>query len=502
MPAVCLPVLRTSELGTTCSGYSLDRADRVQPCRAEPMSLDLAWNKLDAALADRIIETINNHLSTIDRPSFIGPVEVTAVDFGTVCPDVELVDMRDIYRDFLEDDEDDESHNNTNTGTGTGLDPVKVTEHLTSSTSAVASGSGLSASASASASIAPSASASTVFRNRFANRVDEDEDDYEWISRRGARRGLAQEAPAYHHLPPHLRYGSPPPPPGEFLAALPGMGIHAGSQRELWRTSISSASSTVPGTAATTTGIGRMGVGVGMGMSLPNLAEMRRPGPTPLQPAAYTGRLTEDAPTMSSEAVEEDTSLLSSREPPESQEEGKMSGLTTGTPPFPPAENPNRHPNLQLHFRVLYHSDMKLSIITSLLINYPSQMFMSLPIKLSVTGFVFNGEVAVAYEGQRRRVHFCILDDLDPYCPIGDRSKKDSLSSDTPPDVEDSPPSKPLPIGQRLLPSIFIESEIGQADKHVLRNVTRVERFIQDVIRKTVEDELVFPNFHTLILGD
>ena len=48
----------------------------------------------------------------------------------------------------------------------------------------------------------------------------------------------------------------------------------------------------------------------------------------------------------------------------------------------------------------------------------------------------------------------------------------------------------------------FIESGTDQADKHVLKNVTRVERFIQDVIRKTVEEELVFPNFHTLVLPD
>ena len=61
---------------------------------------------------------------------------------------------------------------------------------------------------------------------------------------------------------------------------------------------------------------------------------------------------------------------------------------------------------------------------------------------------------------------------------------------------------KPLPIGQRLLPTIYIESEIGQADKHVLKNVGRVERFIQDVIRKTVEEELVFPNFQTFCLGE
>jgi len=117
----------------------------------------------------------------------------------------------------------------------------------------------------------------------------------------------------------------------------------------------------------------------------------------------------------------------------------------------------------------------------------------------------------VAYEGERKRVHLCILDDMDPYGPSAGvhRPKRDSA---TPPDLDldaiDSPisayprASKPLPVGQRLLPSIYIESEIGQADKHVLKNVTRVERFIQDVIRKTVEEELVFPNFHTLVMGE
>jgi len=192
-------------------------------------------------------------------------------------------------------------------------------------------------------------------------------------------------------------------------------------------------------------------------------------------------------------------------------------------------------------------------------------MFMSLPIRLSITGLVFNGEVAVAYEGRRKRVHLCILDDLDPYGPTGSRRMSNSsLNSPTPgvgtdqntPLEPDDPiiggsrlrigglsssgpanvalpsiapnintslcmtsvlglgplghnptthtrPAKPgLPIGQRLLPSIFIESEIGQADKHVLKNVTRVEKFIQDVIRKTVEEELVFPSFHTLVMGE
>jgi len=168
------------------------------------------------------------------------------------------------------------------------------------------------------------------------------------------------------------------------------------------------------------------------------------------------------------------------------------------------ADDVHAQPDLQLHLLVSWHSDLRLTLTTSLRINYPSPLFMSLPIKLSVTGLVFTGELAVAYEGGRR-VHLCVLDDLDPYGPSARRyAGSHSQGNSTPSDPEgdgDGLAAKPLPVGQRLLPEIFIESELGQADKHVLKNVTRVEKFIQDAIRKTVEEELVFPNFHTLVLG-
>jgi len=219
-------------------------------------------------------------------------------------------------------------------------------------------------------------------------------------------------------------------------------------------------------------------------------------------------------------------------------------GATTGPDSGPPKRE---HPNLQLHLHISWESNLRLTLATSLLINYPSPMFMTLPIKLSITGLVFDGQLAVAYQGEKRRVHLCILDELDPYVPSAPYRNRDSGASKSnlnspvvmtsPQSLEDlgSSPSpatsplnpqprtvplshqrsedsilredgekneKPLPIGQRLLPNIYIESEIGQVDKHVLKNVTKVERFIQDVIRKSIVDELVFPNFHTLILGE
>ncbi|KAF9024377.1 hypothetical protein BDZ89DRAFT_1069193 [Hymenopellis radicata] len=285
------------------------------------MSIDLDWCKLDSSLSSKLVSILNRQLSSTTRPSFIGPVEVTSLEFGSTSPDVELVDLADIYRDFMEDDDDEEQA-----------------------------------------------------------KAGEEEEDFEWVSRRGAHPTSS--------WPPYIPAPVPRPPSRENT-------------------------------------------------SFPSQATTLAPDP------------------------------------------------------------PNNHPNLQLHFNISWHSDLRITLTTSLLINYPSPMFMSLPIKLSVTGLIFTGQVAVAYEGERRRVHLCILDEMDPYGPHP-HPKRDS----TPPDLDDPRPAKPPPVGQRLLPSIFIESEIGQADKHVLKNVTRVERFIQDVIRKTVEEELVFPNFHTLIMAD
>jgi distribution and morphology protein 12 len=167
-------------------------------------------------------------------------------------------------------------------------------------------------------------------------------------------------------------------------------------------------------------------------------------------------------------------------------------------------------PALQMHLHVLFHSNLRLTVKTSVLLNYPSESFLTLPVKLRVTGglltltvifffilrctlgLVFDGEVVVAYEGPRRRVHICIVDDLDPYGLASDRKNRrtDSNDSLSRPAAENGPPRTPermqpspspidrsLPIGQRLLPSILIETEIGQTDKHVLRNVSRVERY-------------------------
>ncbi|KAF8621515.1 hypothetical protein AX15_007744 [Amanita polypyramis BW_CC] len=417
------------------------------------MSIDLEWDKLDSSLASYVVDILNRQLANVERPSFIGPVEITSLHFGSTAPDIELVDLRDIYRDFLEDD-DEESERGPGKGAG-------------------------------------------------------DDEGYEWVSRRAGAaaafdmgRDELRQRLAYHHLPPHVRhsYGLSRPP--DMFSSLPSLR----SPLDPWSTSsprlgtsVSDLRSPAPWHTA------------GQGMSHPSSPGSARRRQSLSEGVDITD-FSLNGPSLLNTEPSHTTPLDhllgdSQPRPPSSPSPSLAPPSPPTSPPPSPEQNP--HPNLQLHFHVNWHSNLRITLTTSLLVNYPSPEFMSLPIKLSVSGLVFNGELAVAYEGERRRVHLCILDDMDPYGPTGDRAKRLSTSS-TPSDIDDdgSVPgmatgsSKPLRVGQRLLPSIYIESEIGQADKHVLKNVTRVERFIQDVIRKTVEEELVFPNFHTIILGE
>lgn len=354
------------------------------------MSIDLDWSKLDASLATKLVDALNRTISGLTRPSFIGPVSVTALEFGTAAPDIEIIDVRDIYRDFVDDDDDEDKPPH-----GYSADP---------------------------------------------RREDDDDDEYEWVSRRAAAKAPAP-------FPPHLRYDpGPSMDVHTFFNGGPIAGIHSPSTADTWRH---------------------------------------------MQYAAPAA------------ADEERASAAATRLPVSVQDDAPKSH-TDATSQAPPTAGPDQSPNLQFHLYIRHESDMRITVTTSLLINYPSPMFMALPIKLSVTGLIFEGQVVVAYEGSRKRIHICIVDELDPYGPATDRRKQPEgdVNADADDDADErrTRDGKPLPIGQRLLPSIFIESEIGQADKHVLRNVTRVEKFMQEVIRKTIEDELVFPNFHTLLM--
>jgi hypothetical protein len=149
-------------------------------------------------------------------------------------------------------------------------------------------------------------------------------------------------------------------------------------------------------------------------------------------------------------------------------------------------------PSMQLHLKVVYSGNLQLGLTTSLLINYPSSMFMSLPLKLSVTALAFSGTFIVAFEGEKRRIHISLLDpkdDEESAGPGGESTATGFLQSPVPTWTKEGI----LSAGGRLLSNAVVDSEVGQTDKHVLKNVGKVEKFVLDVMRSTLESELVFP---------
>ncbi|KAG8826960.1 Mitochondrial distribution and morphology protein 12 [Serendipita sp. 399] len=382
------------------------------------MSIDLDWSQL-STLTNRLVDALNRHLQTTERPSFMGPITINSFEFGIISPDAELVDVRDIYRDFLEEtDDEDES--------------ASGSEHDTDRRSRSYSrdfGRGKEIGFNG---------------DRSRSRLEEN-DDFEWVKRRGSGRAVAENGPGYHPFPPHVRYGG-----GVITPILSGMG------------------STVGYPGRWTMGDPEVVQRPNNGQKQSHLGLSERPENISIQEGPSPDHLSMTSKVPSINAA-----------PPRTQP--------------PTLQPPNTENDLQFHLHITHHSDMRISISTSLLLNYPSPLFMALPIRLTIIGFEFDGEVVVAYQPSRKRIHLCILDDQDLYRPAS------ASTQDERPKLFEKDRTT---AGMRLLPQIFIETEIGQADKQVLRNVSRVERFLQEMIRTTLEEELVFPNFHTIMYGE
>jgi distribution and morphology protein 12 len=72
------------------------------------MSFAINWDLLaDGEIAERLRTWLNDRFDEIDRPSFLGPLKVTELDFGDVPPNIEIKDVCDPIPEFyLPDDFD------------------------------------------------------------------------------------------------------------------------------------------------------------------------------------------------------------------------------------------------------------------------------------------------------------------------------------------------------------------------------------------------------------
>jgi distribution and morphology protein 12 len=341
---------------------------RSTPTLTSNMSVDIDWSLLASPSADdhststpphsdilssTLIHIINSALLDAPRPSFIGPIQLTSLDFGRNPPDIELRDIRDVWRVFLEADDDDDVH-----GEGLKDDSMSTCE-------------------------------------RRSTDPYHDHPEGSWIGG-GELRG--EEARDDDNLSYTHSMMSPRIPMNVTSVGLGGFRSFAGG-----------------------------------GLLSP-----------PLRGTNHI--LKRSATTSSTSGYQPDIrhthrTQLQSPSPLPSVEHSSTSRRS------------NALPDIQLHLHLSHTSDINISLQTSLSVNFPSMSFMSLPLKISVTGFTLAApDLVLAFSGERQRVYLTILD------------------------------------------------EEGATDAHVLRNVGKVERFIADALRKTLVDELVFPNFQTIAL--
>lgn len=146
---------------------------------------------------------------------------------------------------------------------------------------------------------------------------------------------------------------------------------------------------------------------------------------------------------------------------------------TSGNCPNPKASDND----LQLYLHVMYKGDIKIGIETTLLLNYPSPKFVSLPLKLNMCGLEINSIAALAYID--KKMHFSFICDADSDGNPVTLSGKDRVE---------------------IIKDIKIESEIGDREGNgpVLRNVGNIERFLLDRLRYLARDELAWPGWITI----
>ncbi|KAJ2824678.1 Mitochondrial distribution and morphology protein 12, partial [Coemansia erecta] len=78
------------------------------------MSFTIYWEKLDKRVAQNVQAQLNAFFANLaQRPQFLGEISVEQLDFGSVPPNLEILDLTDPFPEFYLATEDDASNANT-----------------------------------------------------------------------------------------------------------------------------------------------------------------------------------------------------------------------------------------------------------------------------------------------------------------------------------------------------------------------------------------------------
>ncbi|CAO3646164.1 unnamed protein product [Cunninghamella echinulata] len=436
------------------------------------MSFDLDWNKLDDELAGYVIQFLNRNFQAISKPSFIGNINVIAFDWGTTAPTVEIIDITDPFPEFYEpNDTEDDLENNNNDNNNNTSDTLNNNNNNNNSNN----------------------------NNNNNNNIDTNN------SNNKINTLSASPTVTSHSNDPYFNTveSNHPYRPERFSYPLSPQPLFHQQQQQLLQQQQQ-----------------QQRIQLMHSFHRSPLVAPQHPfnhmvPTTPHGTNSYFPSRT-TSPTTSS-------SFIEYRQQQQQQQQQQQNDNSTGIdindwiddelnhsstankhfhpnssssssppppPPPPPPQSASQPPSIrdestrmdfQAHLLVSYKGDMSMTILTELRMNYPSMEFMSLPIQLCVRSVEFEATAVVAYIQSMNRVCVSMLE-----------AEEEDIST-----IRDK---EMIGLGS-LLRHVHIESIVGDEQKHVLKNVGKIERFIVDQLRRMLDDELVFPSYQCVELG-
>lgn len=429
------------------------------------MSLDLSWSLLDEDFTSHLRNKLDNALRQASRPDFIGPIHLSALHLGIEAPEVSIVDIGDVWQGFLDRGQgDDVSQQRTK---------LQLRQGLGTTTSFESSS-----------------------QDHFAKFAERNLPFHvaEHGSRRTSRRNKTGRLQTYRQY------------------------SDSGNAQLVETGSVSSfdATSSIPQTPTTS----HWGAGLlpadrpfsSHGSSAGGYFSAWQGAP-PIMSQRSQPAQRPQAWRRSSASVNHQHHQPSTRAPTIDGREAADAIPVTSTASSSSAFSSSM-PSLQLHLSLHWNtSSIRVTVATSLLINHPSPAFMSLPLTITITGLVLQAGGLLAFEVDQttntKRGHFCLT--VEDEGEGEDEGQEERVDQESPMNVDNRnlgvPSVRIKPIvtptsgtgfgfdqqltpGERILSNVTLETSVGQADKHVLRNVAKVERFVVSLVRKAIGDEV------------
>ena len=397
------------------------------------MSVDLDWSKLDEALAEKVRDFLNERFRNVALPSMLKSIEIVSFEFGSIPPTIEIQHITDPYPEFYEETYEEQGEEGQEGQTTDGEPPAYASQYEHHDMSSHPQ--------------SPSSPDRRPSRQRITSYVDAWTPPFfpQGVSV-GGRPGHIFP-PFFHATPGIMTSGIATPTwmPGTGLGPPLPISRSLASSSAIDAESVHSPTSTLePNSPETST-----------------VRSLRPRSDTIDTTISSPPRISISSPHVT--AAPPPPHLLHPLDP--------FSRPTTSqsTIPDPPQISDT---DIQIIARIHYEGNPRAQIQAELDFNYPSSSFISLPIRLTLTGVSFSGLALIA--SIRNRVHFCLLEDED--------------------DIEEDEK------WEHMLRDIHLESEIGERGKGVLKNVGKVERFLLEQGRRIISEEFVFPSFYTFIL--